>query len=70
MYCPNCGNQSTSELKFCRNCGMNLEASAESLVRQMEGGEITPSDRRLEFFGKVVFGGFGFAGIAIVGGLI
>ena len=49
---------------------MNLEASAESLVRQMEGGEITPSDRRLEFFGKVVFGGFGFAGMAIVGGLI
>jgi hypothetical protein len=49
---------------------MNLEASSESLVRQTEGGEITPSDRRLEFFGKVVFGGFGFAGIAIIGGLI
>ncbi|HEX6278821.1 MAG TPA: hypothetical protein VFZ49_02280 [Pyrinomonadaceae bacterium] len=49
---------------------MNLEASAESLVRQTQGGEISPSDRRLEFFGKVVFGGFGFAGMAIVGGLI
>ena len=70
MYCPNCGNQNTTEQKFCRKCGMNLEASAESLVRQTEGGEITPSDQRLEFFGKVVFGGFGFAGMAIVGGLI
>ena len=70
MYCPNCGNQNSTEQKFCRKCGMNLEASAASLVRQTEGGEITPSDRRLEFFGKVVFGGFGFAGMAIVGGLI
>lgn len=70
MYCPNCGNQNSNEQKFCRKCGMNLEASAESLVRQTEGGEITPSDRRLEFFGKVVFGGFGFAGTVIVAGLI
>ena len=24
MYCPNCGNQISEEVKFCSNCGKNL----------------------------------------------
>lgn len=70
MYCPNCGNQNTTEQKFCRKCGMNLEASAESLMRQTEGGEITPSDRRLEVFGSVVFSALGVIGALVLAGLV
>src|SRR5215831_4394764 len=25
MHCPNCGNQSELDQKFCRTCGFNLE---------------------------------------------
>jgi hypothetical protein len=30
MYCPNCGNESTIGLKYCKNCGFNLTEMAQS----------------------------------------
>lgn len=35
MYCPNCGNKTSSEQKFCRSCGLGLEKTAQSLVEQL-----------------------------------
>lgn len=32
MHCPNCGNQSKLEQKFCRKCGFNLEPVSKLIV--------------------------------------
>lgn len=57
MYCPNCGQSSGIEQRFCRKCGLNLEAVGVSLSQQLEGGTIEPVDRKLEMFGNIAFGG-------------
>jgi hypothetical protein len=35
MYCPNCGNQTSSEQNFCRSCGLSLEKIVQSLTEQL-----------------------------------
>jgi predicted lipid-binding transport protein (Tim44 family) len=35
MLCPNCGTKTTTEHKFCRNCGMNLEPVARALAEHL-----------------------------------
>jgi hypothetical protein len=35
MYCPNCGQETSTELKFCRACGLGLEKIAQSLTEQL-----------------------------------
>lgn len=34
MYCPNCANQMTDDVKFCRSCGANLRSVKEALTGQ------------------------------------
>lgn len=34
MHCPGCGKQTSMEQKFCRACGMNLEAIAKAMGAQ------------------------------------
>jgi len=43
MYCPNCGKTNSTEHKFCRSCGFNLEKTAQSLVEQIPADEIEKS---------------------------
>ena len=38
MLCPNCGTKTTTEHRFCRNCGMNLEPVARALAAHLSGG--------------------------------
>ena len=38
MLCPNCGTKTTTEHKFCRNCGMNLEPVTRALAAHLSGG--------------------------------
>lgn len=35
MFCPNCGKKNSTEQKFCRACGLNLEKTAVSLLEQL-----------------------------------
>ena len=35
MYCPNCGNKSSADQRFCRSCGLSLEKTALSLTEQL-----------------------------------
>ena len=38
MLCPNCGTRMTTEHKFCRNCGMNLEPVSRALAAHLSPG--------------------------------
>ncbi|HWW76048.1 MAG TPA: zinc-ribbon domain-containing protein [Pyrinomonadaceae bacterium] len=38
MLCPNCGTKTTTEHKFCRNCGMNLVPVAHALAAHLSHG--------------------------------
>lgn len=39
MYCPGCGIQSSPAQKFCRSCGIDLQA-----VSQLVAGKLSPSN--------------------------
>ena len=43
MLCPNCGTHSSTEQKFCRNCGMNLGPVSKALATHFaQGGSAAP----------------------------
>ena len=39
MYCPNCGKTNSSEQKFCRGCGLQLDQIVQSLVKQLNSAD-------------------------------
>ena len=38
MHCPNCGTHTTTEHKFCRNCGMNLVPVSRAVAAHLSPG--------------------------------
>ena len=70
MFCPNCGANNSTEQKFCRSCGLNLEKTAESMLEQIpsaESAKFLKRERNLEKFGNIALGGFG---IVLLTGII
>ncbi|MBC7898490.1 MAG: hypothetical protein H7070_00375 [Saprospiraceae bacterium] len=73
MFCPGCGEKNSIDKKFCRACGLNLEQSAQSLLEQFPSAkspDLEKSERRLEKFGNVAFGGLIVVVLASVVGMI
>ena len=74
MFCPNCGKENSTEQKFCRSCGIELEKIVEFLIeRQLSFSPDESSLRRrilLEAFGTVAFGGLMMVIIIAVGAII
>ena len=43
MYCPNCGNQSSQEQKFCRSCGMDLQSVTQAVATHLSPNSLPES---------------------------
>lgn len=70
MFCPNCGAKNTTEQKFCRSCGLNLEQITFALLEQIastESAELFKRQRSLEKFGNIAFGGFATVFLTAIG---
>ena len=68
MYCPNCAKENSTDQKFCRACGLNLEKTADALLDQMpnlDGVSNSQISRFFETIGKLGFGGL--IGAVLVG---
>ena len=69
MYCPNCGNQTSSDQKFCRACGLGLEKIALSLGEQLPARideTLLARKERLEKFGVAALSVFGLGLLSLV----
>lgn len=42
MHCPNCGTLAVAEQKFCRSCGLELQAISQLVAQQLEGKTMMP----------------------------
>jgi len=70
MYCPNCGNQTSSEQKFCRACGLGLEKIAQSLGEQLPARMDQSLSARKERLEKLGVGALSVFGLGILGFLL
>ena len=57
MYCPNCGEQTTQGLKFCKRCGASLSTTVEAVPRKF------PTPLTVMFL--FVIGGISLVGLAV-----
>ena len=70
MYCPNCGNQTSTDQKFCRACGLGMEKIAQSLGEQLPARldqSLTARKERLE---KVGVGALSVFALGVLGLLL
>ena len=38
MYCPNCGKENSEQKRFCRACGLRLQAISQVLAQELSPG--------------------------------
>jgi ribosomal protein L40E len=55
MFCPNCGSENPSEVKFCRRCGTGLAVVAEALTHK--AGVPTSLDQQVSKLVKGYYSG-------------
>ena len=69
MYCPNCGNKTSTEQKFCRACGLGLEKIAVSLGEQLPArvdDTLLARKERLEKLGVAALSVFGLGVLTVL----
>ncbi|HVQ38717.1 MAG TPA: zinc-ribbon domain-containing protein [Pyrinomonadaceae bacterium] len=69
MYCPNCGNKTSTVQKFCRSCGLGLEKVALTLVEQLPARldeNLEDEKNRLEKWGVAALSVFGLGVLAFI----
>lgn len=69
MYCPNCGNKSSTDQKFCRSCGLGLEKVVQSLVEQIPAQpdqSLRARKNRLERLGITALSVFGAGVLCLI----
>src|SRR5215213_36295 len=65
MFCPNCATKIEIEQKFCRSCGLKLEAVLQVVSEQIPTKEYAKLQRRRELFEKL--GIFSLSGFGLIG---
>ena len=69
MYCPNCGNESAMDQRFCRSCGLGLERIAQSVAEQLpdkpDQSALARKDR-LEWWGMAALSAFGLGVMGMI----
>jgi uncharacterized membrane protein (DUF485 family) len=66
MYCPNCGNVTSVEQKFCRACGLGLEQIALSLGEQLPARRDESLQVRKERLEKLGVGALSIFGLGVL----
>jgi hypothetical protein len=66
MYCPNCGNVTSVEQKFCRACGLGLEQIALSLGEQLPARRDESLQVRKERLEKLGGGALSIFGLGVL----
>jgi hypothetical protein len=73
MFCPACGSENSTDQRYCRKCGINLEPAAQSLLDHYpdsKGPDLERHERLLERFGRIAFGGLGIVVLIAIVGMI
>lgn len=70
MYCPNCGNKTSTDQKFCRACGLGLEKIAQSLGEQLPARMDQSLSARKERLEKLGVGALSVFGLGVLGFLL
>lgn len=68
MYCPNCGNNSSTDQRFCRSCGLGLDKVTQTLVEQLPtklDENLEEQKNRLEKWGVAALSVFGLGVLSI-----
>ena len=67
MYCPNCGNKTSADQKFCRSCGLALEKVASALSEQLPNSLSESMHEKAERLEKLGVAALSVFGLAILG---
>jgi hypothetical protein len=65
MFCPNCNSKNSTDQKFCRRCGLNLQEINQHLLKQLENSNIKRKPQAIERLGAV--GTTGLLGMGVFG---
>ncbi len=63
MFCPNCNSKNSTDQKFCRRCGLNLEEINQNLMKQLESSDVKKKSVAIERLGTV--GTIGLLGMGV-----
>jgi hypothetical protein len=66
MYCPNCGNQNSTDQKFCRSCGLGLQKVAQTLSEQLPTKLDVSLQQKKERFEKLGVAALSIFGVGVL----
>ncbi|MEP6847361.1 MAG: hypothetical protein ABI999_00790 [Acidobacteriota bacterium] len=63
MFCPNCGKEDQTDQKFCRSCGLKLDAVSLVVADQFPSVEYAAFQRRRHMFERLGHGALAISGL-------
>ena len=63
MFCPNCGKENQADQKFCRSCGLKLDAVLQVVAELLPSEESAALQKRKRILEKLGFVSLSIAGL-------